>query len=269
MACTFCGADKVYATGLCSPCYQRKLRTGKLEFVRKWIKAGDQCAIEGCFSQVVAKGLCDKHYQMDARRGSPLSDFGYGSRSGHDLYDTWAYQARVKERRVPEWDDFWVFVADVAPRPSSEFVARRHNVRAPWGPLNFTWAQQGSSSEGKKGYIKNWRKKNPLRAKNIDLKRTYGISIEDYLQMYSEQDGKCQICGAHGEMHSTENGRTKTLVVDHCHRVGGRVRALLCSDCNKALGGFKDSRALLIAAAEYLDKHSLTPPQLPDIKPLP
>lgn len=81
------------------------------------------------------------------------------------------------------------------------------------------------------------------------LKRTYGISYEEYLQMLEEQGHVCAICGEEGfVMKSTHKLK---LVVDHCHTTG-RVRGLLCHNCNRALGLFKDSPGRLLRAVEYL-----------------
>lgn len=64
--------------------------------------------------------------------------------------------------------------------------------------------------------------------------------------MLEMQGGVCAICGG-----KDKNFR---LAVDHCHQTG-KIRGLLCSACNKAIGGFKDSPMLLIKAMRYLHKH--------------
>ena len=79
------------------------------------------------------------------------------------------------------------------------------------------------------------------------LKR-YGLSVERYEQMLDEQGHVCAICG-----DPETTGRR--LAVDHDHSTG-QVRALLCQACNTALGKFRDSPALLLKAAEYLNSHS-------------
>lgn len=80
-------------------------------------------------------------------------------------------------------------------------------------------------------------------------KRVYGIGLEDFLELLDKQRGKCAIClGVGFKMHE---GIKETLVVDHCHETG-KVRGLLCNNCNRGLGLFKDSIGNLGAAIEYL-----------------
>lgn len=98
-----------------------------------------------------------------------------------------------------------------------------------------------------------WRKLNPEKAaagrRRAHLRR-YGISPEAYDQMLADQKFVCAICGEPGK----ENGRAKRLAVDHDHR-SGKVRALLCANCNTAVGLLQDSQVLLAAASLYLTRH--------------
>lgn len=81
--------------------------------------------------------------------------------------------------------------------------------------------------------------------------RKYGISIEIFNQMLAAQSNRCSICKVHtDELPKTYN----TLVVDHCHQTG-KVRSLLCSPCNTALGLFREEPESLTAAIEYLKRH--------------
>ena len=84
--------------------------------------------------------------------------------------------------------------------------------------------------------------------KDKKLQRAYGISYQDYLDMEEEQNGQCNICG------DTRTAGTKAFAVDHCH-VTGKVRSLLCSKCNTALGSFRDDVAMLQRAIDYLQFH--------------
>jgi hypothetical protein len=43
----------------------------------------------------------------------------------------------------------------------------------------------------------------------------------------------------------------KELAIDHCHKTG-KIRGLLCKNCNQGLGQFKDNIDLLLSAAKYL-----------------
>lgn len=76
------------------------------------------------------------------------------------------------------------------------------------------------------------------------LKKLYGLTIEDYERLLSEQNGVCAIC-----KRVCKTGRR--LAVDHCHETG-RVRGLLCANCNHVLGKLNDDVELLQAAVSYL-----------------
>ena len=221
-------------------------------------KSPTACSMDGCDQPAIALGLCDAHYRTNLRHGTTVSPLGHGQRRKHPLYNTWRWQARVKEGRVEAWDDFWQFAADTGERPSSRHWARRHDAHAAWAPSNFYWNEQGEKDLDIKEQSRQWRRKNPMRAKGHHLREHYGISIEEYSRMHEAQDGKCSICGVFGAAYDRANGRTNTLVVDHCHG-SKRVRGLLCAHCNKALGGFKDSPEFLANAIKYLKKHESTP----------
>ena len=82
-------------------------------------------------------------------------------------------------------------------------------------------------------------------ARAIALMRNYGITIEEYDNMFAAQNGICAICG------KPQNG--KRLFVDHNHETD-KVRGLLCQNCNIALGHMGDDAQLLIKAIDYLMK---------------
>jgi len=83
--------------------------------------------------------------------------------------------------------------------------------------------------------------------KNTFLLRTYGITLETYNDMFSLQMGICPGCGRH------QSELAKALVVDHDHKTN-KVRGLLCSACNLALGSIKDKPSTLLNLVEYLRK---------------
>lgn len=83
------------------------------------------------------------------------------------------------------------------------------------------------------------------RQRDYKYRINYGISIQDYNRMFTEQNGCCAIC----KRHQTEFN--KKLHVDHNHETG-KVRGLLCHNCNLSLGRFQDSPEVLKAAWEYV-----------------
>lgn len=95
-------------------------------------------------------------------------------------------------------------------------------------------------------YGKSWYKNN-IHKNGIVLKDSTHITAEDYLKLLKDQNGKCAIC-----KFKPENGDNR-LAVDHDHGTK-KVRGLLCSKCNTALGLFKDDVEILDEAISYLKK---------------
>ena len=89
-----------------------------------------------------------------------------------------------------------------------------------------------------------WEESNPDKVRRAKLKRKYGITPEQWDEMYKRQGGCCAICGTAEGTH-----------VDHDHETG-EVRALLCHSCNVGIGHFRDNPELLQAAIEYLEVHN-------------
>ena len=67
--------------------------------------------------------------------------------------------------------------------------------------------------------------------------------------MLEKQNGVCAIC------NKEEKSKNKNLFVDHDHQTG-KVRSLLCNNCNSGLGQFNDNLNLLESAVLYLKKYS-------------
>lgn len=100
-----------------------------------------------------------------------------------------------------------------------------------------------------------WIAKNPEKERKIrmraSLKRYYGISIEEWTAILLKQNGLCAICGIKPE---PDNYGRNGFHVDHHHGTG-KVRGLLCRQCNWMLGNAKDDAMILNSAAKYLRKH--------------
>lgn len=88
---------------------------------------------------------------------------------------------------------------------------------------------------------------NPQKRREQKLRHNYGITLDDYQQMYDRQQGCCAICGS--------SGTIKALSVDHDHTTG-RIRELLCHLCNSAIGYFLENPSSMRAAAKYIERHT-------------
>lgn len=83
-------------------------------------------------------------------------------------------------------------------------------------------------------------------SRNYHLKRRYAITGAQADAMLAEQDGLCAVCRVAPAAH-----------VDHDHATG-KVRGLLCFNCNGGLGQFKDRIDVLEAGVDYLRSHAVT-----------
>lgn len=88
------------------------------------------------------------------------------------------------------------------------------------------------------------------------LFREYGITYDKYEAMLKEQRGLCALCKTEGFVMCKDRHKLK-LVVDHCHSTGV-VRGLLCHNCNRALGLFKDNLETIANSMEYLKVQRLS-----------
>ena len=86
-----------------------------------------------------------------------------------------------------------------------------------------------------------------------NLKVKYGIDSEDMARMYEEQLGLCAICK--DALDLAWAGKSKNTCVDHCH-LTGKVRSLLCRNCNSAVGMVKEDIEILEKMIEYLRAHN-------------
>jgi hypothetical protein len=105
----------------------------------------------------------------------------------------------------------------------------------------------------KQYYIENKEKYKQRYANTKDIqkdcffKRKYGLTLEQYTELFNKQNGKCAICGK----HQTE--LKQALCVDHDHQ-NNNVRGLLCSKCNRGIGMLEDNVQLLTNAINYILK---------------
>lgn len=85
------------------------------------------------------------------------------------------------------------------------------------------------------------------RRKKNDLMRKFGINKNQYDFVLKEQNFVCAIC-------KNPDPLERALAVDHCHTTL-KVRGLLCTNCNTALGKFQDNVEYLKNAMDYLSRN--------------
>jgi hypothetical protein len=83
----------------------------------------------------------------------------------------------------------------------------------------------------------------PENKRVYDRQRRYGLSNEQFLSMWEEQNGLCAVVGCGKPIQD----------VDHDHKTN-QVRALLCHACNRTLGLFQDNVIVIRNLAMYLEK---------------
>ena len=115
-----------------------------------------------------------------------------------------------------------------------------------------------ADNEKRKAYTREWlredRKKNPNKYRNMDLVKNFGVTLEEYNQYLETQNGVCAICGSSETVVDNRTKRPRSLAVDHCHTTK-KVRGLLCMGCNQGLGNFRDNPDFLAKAISYLIKN--------------
>jgi hypothetical protein len=109
-----------------------------------------------------------------------------------------------------------------------------------------------TTEEGRAGYHKIYNSRNRRHYRANDLMRSFGLTVEQYDKMHSDQNGVCAICSQ--PERSIRGGKVKFLAVDHCHYTG-EIRGLLCSKCNPMLGYSGDSSDILQKGAAYVERH--------------
>lgn len=219
-----------------------------------------KCKVIGCRDIAGAKGLCQKHYKRLQRHGDVEHNSrpkapGYDLNRKHPLYSKWrSITRRSKGTAVCDrWKSFLNFIKDLPNPPSEQHQLRRLDGKKPFSPDNYYWAAPLGTPEEKKKELSErqrlLRKIDPTRSKRGSLNKLYGITLEQYQAMLKSQEYTCKVCG------KPEPRKNCSLSVDHCHSTG-KVRDLLCSNCNTGLGQFQDSIEILQAAIDYLNFHS-------------
>ncbi|MEU9733272.1 endonuclease VII domain-containing protein [Streptomyces sp. NPDC048002] len=110
----------------------------------------------------------------------------------------------------------------------------------PWSE----WHRNARASDGLSTRCKACR---AVEGRAHHLLREYGLTEAQRDEMVASQMGLCVICLKAPAVH-----------VDHCHKTG-RVRGVLCFNCNSAIGKLGDDPDAVRRAAAYLEGSSWKP----------
>ena len=86
--------------------------------------------------------------------------------------------------------------------------------------------------------------------KNKARLRATGWSPDAYERQWCIQEGKCAICGC-----TLNSSRYTKATGDHDHKTG-KLRGILCCNCNTAIGLMKENPYRLESAIRYLEEHN-------------
>jgi hypothetical protein len=126
-------------------------------------------------------------------------------------------------------------------RPVCKFCIRKQQKKRYDGNAEFARARQ-----------RKYNAHNPQVMRKINLKKKYGITLEQYNTMFIFQGGVCLVCGQSEIV--TRLGKIKNLAIDHNH-VTGKIRGLLCQKCNQALGLLNDNPVIIKSLLKYITKN--------------
>lgn len=137
----------------------------------------------------------------------------------------------------------------------------QHPEKAYWNCVNY----RKNNPERVRANSRRWESINKNKRWDGKLKRTYGITLDQYNQISEQQNNVCAICKDSDE--DRKHLKFKRLCIDHNHSTG-EIRGLLCSECNKAIGLLNDDPELLQSAITYLTRKkqfnfSITPTKEP------
>lgn len=104
--------------------------------------------------------------------------------------------------------------------------------------------------EARQRHMEKLKRERPEYFKEKHLQYQYGMSADQYASMVIDQNNSCATCGK-----PAEETHRKRLFVDHCHKTG-KIRGLLCQQCNTALGMVDDDVQRLSSLISYLIEHS-------------
>jgi hypothetical protein len=105
-------------------------------------------------------------------------------------------------------------------------------------------AWRAKNSEVLNEKARAYRARNPDMVRSANLKKTHGITLDQFNDLFKSQGSACAICKG-------VSPKGKNWHVDHCHS-NGNIRGILCHPCNLMIGQAADNPETLLAGAKYL-----------------
>lgn len=260
---------------LCKTHWDMLRRRGTVKPAEKVTGPAVQCLVDGCITEVHSKGLCQTHYRKMLRNGSPTAVVPVGRPRQDGSTDHRKMSDEERERRRQQRIETRTHCArehelvgeNRALDRNGNFICRtcrnqyqaehRERHRGEPTPERLVCSRGLHDISDPATYTltaANYKRcKLCTRASNI--RHLYGLTLEQWQQMWDEQTGDCAIC-----LDPLVEG--KDVHVDHDHECcpgsqscGKCVRGLLCRGCNIMLGQAKDDVEVLLAAVSYIRKH--------------
>lgn len=196
------------------------------------------CKVDGCGRSLKARGYCNAHYAQFKRVGQIVA-------------------AEINTR--------------VAVKPAHCVIAGCDNPVKGKGLCGMHWARK--NRHGHTRYPErtklpkyctfpdctDWLYAGGLCNRHYVRVRKYleqhGLSREQTIALLVAKGTDCDICEGAQTTRNNASAKLHDLYLDHDHKTG-KLRGFLCNNCNRGLGFFKDSAALLRRAADYLDAHA-------------
>lgn len=154
----------------------------------------------------------------------------------HSYYSDWYFENR--ERLLPIRKKY---NQEYTKRPEVIEKAKLANATPEARKKRLEYKKSVAGKLAEKRYQDSHKDKMKNRSQKHRLKR-YGLTPESVQELLKLQQGLCKICS---------KNISKKFHIDHSHQTG-KVRGLLCNNCNMGLGLFKDNEQFLLKAIEYL-----------------